>query len=40
VSKKIPRAKAPKYKVMIDGVETTLQSKKVGAVGKSIIWLI
>lgn len=36
VSEKTPRAKSPKYKVMIDGAEVILQSKKVGAVGKSI----
>lgn len=36
VSVKTTKAKAQKYKVMIDGVETTLQSKKAGAVGKTI----
>ncbi|TYK55781.1 hypothetical protein [Pseudomonas synxantha] len=36
VSVKTTKAKAPKYKVMIDGVETILQSKKAGAVGKTI----
>ncbi|HGE2360448.1 TPA: hypothetical protein ACGJRP_003484 [Pseudomonas aeruginosa] len=36
VSVKTPRAKAAKYKVMINGVETILQSKKAGAVGKKI----
>lgn len=36
VSVKTPRAKAPKFKVMIDGVETILQSKKAGAVSKTI----
>lgn len=36
VSVKTTKAKAPKYKVMINGVETILQSKKAGAVGKTI----
>lgn len=36
VSVKTTKAKAQKFKVMIDGVETTLQSKKAGAVGKTI----
>jgi len=36
VSVKTTRAKAPKFKVMINGVETILQSKKAGAVGKTI----
>ncbi|EPJ92134.1 hypothetical protein VRB67_00275 [Pseudomonas trivialis] len=36
VSVKTTKAKAPKFKVKIDGVETILQSKKAGAVGKTI----
>jgi 1,4-alpha-glucan branching enzyme len=36
VSVKTTKAKAPKFKVMINGVETILQSKKAGAVGKTI----
>lgn len=36
VSEKTTKAKAPKFKVVIDGVETILQSKKAGAVGKTI----
>lgn len=36
VSVKTTRAKAPKFKVMINGVETILQSKKAGAVSKTI----
>lgn len=36
VSVKTTKAKAPKFKVVIDGVETILQSKKAGAVGKTI----
>ena len=38
VNVKATKAKAQKYEVMIDGVETTLQSKKAGAVGKTIDW--
>lgn len=34
----VKATKAQKYKVMIDGVETNLQSKKAGAVGKTIDW--
>lgn len=36
VSVKTTKAKAQKFKVMINGVETILQSKKDGAVGKTI----
>ncbi|MCS3417147.1 hypothetical protein M2399_002583 [Pseudomonas sp. BIGb0450] len=36
VSVKTTKAKAPKFKVVIDGVETILQSKKAGAVGAKI----
>lgn len=36
VSVKTTKTKAPKFKVKIDGVETILQSKKAGAVGKTI----
>ena len=36
VSVKTTKTKAPKFKVMINGVETILQSKKAGAVGKTI----
>ncbi|EPJ6191671.1 hypothetical protein [Pseudomonas aeruginosa] len=36
VSVRAPRAKATKYKVMINGVETVLQSKKAGAVDGKI----
>lgn len=36
VSEKTTKAKAPKFKVTINGVETILQSKKAGAVGKTI----
>lgn len=36
VNVKTTKAKAPKFKVMIDGVETVLQSKKAGAVGAKI----
>ncbi|WP_339491469.1 hypothetical protein [Pseudomonas sp. EA_15y_Pfl2_R67] len=36
MSVKTTRAKAPKFKVVINGVETILQSKKAGAVSKTI----